>query len=146
MQIQHSEETEKHSQALSPCTQSCTNVHVQPMNDLWTWVQRSYTYAYDCAQGGESLGTSLQSCVRQDSNPVVQCSGLPTKPYIMLCLYTWCYRYDKLLSVVKSSGRGAPPPGMCVVGVSVVGEEVMRGSHWRVPTRTGEGEKVSESV
>ena len=36
-------------------------------------------------------------------------------------------RYDKLLSSVRSSGRGAPPPGMCVVGVSVVGEEVMRG-------------------
>ena len=58
---------------------------------------------------------------------MVQYSVLPTKPHIMLCLYTWCYRYDKLLSVVKSSGRGAPPPGMCVVGVSVVGEEVMRG-------------------
>ena len=38
-----------------------------------------------------------------------------------------CYRYDKLLSAVKSSGRGAPPPGMGVVGVGVVGEEVMRG-------------------
>lgn len=36
-------------------------------------------------------------------------------------------RYDKLLSAVKSSGRGAPPPGMCVVGMSVMGEEVMRG-------------------
>ena len=36
-------------------------------------------------------------------------------------------RYDKLLSSVRSSGRGAPPPGMCVVGVSVMGEEVMRG-------------------
>ena len=36
-------------------------------------------------------------------------------------------RYDKLLNSVRSGGRGAPPPGMCVVGVSVVGEEVMRG-------------------
>lgn len=45
-----------------------------------------------------------------------------------MCQSTLHYiRYDKLLSAVKSSGRGAPPPGMCVVGVSVMGEEVMRG-------------------
>ena len=39
-----------------------------------------------------------------------------------------CCRYDRLLTAVRVSGRGpGVPPGMCVVGVSVVGEEVMKG-------------------
>ena len=36
-------------------------------------------------------------------------------------------RYDRLVSAVKGSGHGVVPSGMCVVGVSVLGEEVMKG-------------------
>lgn len=56
-------------------------------------------------------------------------------------------RYDRLLKGVKGSGEVSP--GMCVVGVSVMGEEVMRGvvaEYQRGRVRKGVRERVSKSV